>query len=632
MVLQCDKNIGALIISKQDYNKLVLDYLKDNNRHYKSVESDPLSNTIKSISSVLKNLYNKKLISLELFNNLRIKDSSRLGSIRLLPKLHKEKFSIRAIINCISHPTEKICKFVDAFLKPIVSKLPTVLKDSQDLLQRINDFKLNNREITKMYLYSCDFESLYTNIDPRDATNKICQYIKANKLLKSKHLKLEALKTILTLIFKNNVFKYENLYFVQLIGLPMGCKCGPTIANLYLYIIEESWVSSKKPLLYGRFIDDIVYGNDSALNTNDFEKHFKYLKLNIVHSDKIAFLDLLISFDCITNKFVTDLYIKPTNTFSYLLTSSNHPIHIFKNIPKSLFIRIRRICSNYLDYLFHSKKLIVQLFNRGYNLEKISKLARSIGTIDRVKLLPYKNKNDKKNNKSINVFNTFDLSTDFLRKVFDKSFLKMKEKVLSNNSKHLDFLKNLSLKQFYSIGTNIGASLIHGFKGEKIKSNLNRKCNLIQCVTCDFITERSHVKINDILFPCLNNSDCDSSGVIYLISCTKCNEHYIGETERSANKRFSEHLYSINSFRYNISKSISNIDNKTEVAVHFNKKGHCLKDDLKFFILAKGIKNKIDRKSMETDLINVFKDLGINILNKKQPKSKYIKKIFFACP
>jgi hypothetical protein len=35
---------------------------------------------------------------------------------------------------------------------------------------------------------------------------------------------------------------------------------------------------------------------------------------------------------------------------------------------------------------------------------------------------------------------------------------------------------------------------------------------------------------------------------------------------------------------------------------------------------------------METDLINVFKDLGINILNKKQPKSKYIKKIFFECP
>jgi hypothetical protein len=79
---------------------------------------------------------------LDLFNNLKISGSSRLGSIRLLPKLHKEKFSVRAIINCINHPTEKR-KFVDSFLKPIVSDLPTVLKDSQDILQRINEFKLS---------------------------------------------------------------------------------------------------------------------------------------------------------------------------------------------------------------------------------------------------------------------------------------------------------------------------------------------------------------------------------------------------------------------------------------------------------------------------------------------------------
>ena len=115
-------------------------------------------------------------------------------------------------------------------------------------------------------------------------------------------------------------------------------------------------------------------------------------------------------------------------------------------------------------------------------MEKISKLARSIGAIDRVKLLPYKNKNNKMNNKSIKMFNIFDILTDFLRKVFDNSFLKMKENVLSNNNKQLEFLKNLSLKQFNSIGTNIGTSLIHGFKSKKIKTNVNKKCNLIHVI------------------------------------------------------------------------------------------------------------------------------------------------------
>ena len=132
------------------------------------------------------------------------------------------------------------------------------------------------------------------------------------------------------------------------------------------------------------------------------------------------------------------------------------------------------------------------------------------------------------------MFNKFDLSMDFLRKIFDNSFSKMKENVLSDKSIHLEFLSNLNLKQFYSIGTNIDSSLIHGFKNKRINFNLNRKCNLSKCVSCDFITECSHVKINDMIFPFLNKSDCGSSGVIYLISCTKCNEHYIGETERSA--------------------------------------------------------------------------------------------------
>ena len=61
---------------------------------------------------------------------------------------------------------------------------------------------------------------------------------------------------------------------------------------------------------------------------------------NIVYGEEIAFLDLSISFDYLTNRIRTNLYTKPTNTYSYLLYNSNHPGHIFRNIPKSLFIRI----------------------------------------------------------------------------------------------------------------------------------------------------------------------------------------------------------------------------------------------------------------------------------------------------
>ncbi len=53
MVLQCDKNTGSLIISKNDYNHLLLNYLEENKENYTSINENPLNNTIKIINETL---------------------------------------------------------------------------------------------------------------------------------------------------------------------------------------------------------------------------------------------------------------------------------------------------------------------------------------------------------------------------------------------------------------------------------------------------------------------------------------------------------------------------------------------------------------------------------------------------
>jgi hypothetical protein len=40
-------------------------------------------------------------------------------------------------------------------------------------------------------------------------------------------------------IFYNNIFKYEKSFYLQKVGIAMGCICGPTVANLYLYALER---------------------------------------------------------------------------------------------------------------------------------------------------------------------------------------------------------------------------------------------------------------------------------------------------------------------------------------------------------------------------------------------------------
>ena len=174
----------------------------------------------------------------------------------------------------------------------------------------------------------------------------------------------------------------------------MGAKCAPSIANIYIAILEKNFLVIHKPLFYRRFIDDIFIILSELFNINILVISFEDLKLNVVTNDSVIFLDLCINLDAITGKLIFSLYTKPTNTFAYLLYGSNHPDFIFRNIPKSLFIRLRRICSIYSDFLFYARRLINQLIARGYNKNVVIKTSILISNIDRLDLLEYKQKSD----------------------------------------------------------------------------------------------------------------------------------------------------------------------------------------------------------------------------------------------
>ncbi len=77
----------------------------------------------------------------------------------------------------------------------------------------------------------------------------------------------------------------------------MGCIAGPTIANIYICILEADWLNMNPEIIYYRL--------------------FLYLKLNIEQNDIVSFLDLLIKFDSLTKQFHFNLYIKPINTHGF---------------------------------------------------------------------------------------------------------------------------------------------------------------------------------------------------------------------------------------------------------------------------------------------------------------------------
>ena len=108
---ECDKNIGIAIVPNQIYNSLVISHLS-NTSIYLPLFNDPLESTSLNIKESLELLLFNKDISKRLYNNLLVKNP-KIGKFRILPKLHKSKFSCRPIINCVDHPTSLICLFID---------------------------------------------------------------------------------------------------------------------------------------------------------------------------------------------------------------------------------------------------------------------------------------------------------------------------------------------------------------------------------------------------------------------------------------------------------------------------------------------------------------------------------------
>jgi hypothetical protein len=98
-VVELDKNVGIGVINNNLYDSLCLEILS-NSDNYIKITQDSLNKSCDEINVILHKLYKEKNISLRLYNNMKINSSKcKVGSFRILPKVHKENFSVRPIVN-----------------------------------------------------------------------------------------------------------------------------------------------------------------------------------------------------------------------------------------------------------------------------------------------------------------------------------------------------------------------------------------------------------------------------------------------------------------------------------------------------------------------------------------------------
>ena len=139
---------------------------------------------------------------------------------------------------------------------------------------------------------------------------------------------------------------------------------------------KTSYKGNSKPRICFRFIDDI-WGIFSGYS-NEFHKFVEYLDsfhetikfTEEFSSEEFCFLDVT-TFRS-GQEILCRLYCKPTDSYSYLEFNSWNPPYNKTSISCSQFLRIRRNCFNWEDFILYGMKLTTYFSMRGYPTEIVS--------------------------------------------------------------------------------------------------------------------------------------------------------------------------------------------------------------------------------------------------------------------
>ena len=131
-----------------------------------------------------------------------------------------------------------------------------------------------------------------------------------------------------------------------------------------------------------------------------------------------------------------------------------------------------------------------------------------------------------------------------------------------------------------------------------------KKCNKHGCRTRPFVNETKEVKseITGEKFSINYPSNCGTSNLIYCIVCLKYKVNYIGETSKTLDQRFRQHLGYVNNKKLN-----------EPTGHHFNLPNHNI-SMMQISVLEKVWKSGNIRKIRETMYISKFdsKQHGMN--------------------
>ena len=322
-------------------------------------------------------------------------------------------------------------------------------------------------------------------------------------------------------------------------------------------------------------------------------------------TEKVNYLDVLVK--NIGGKIETDLYVKPTDKHQYLYYKSCHPRKCKEGIPYAQALRLRRICSKDEYFERRAQDLTTYLTARGYRRTFVVKEINKARIKTRHELLK---ENQREVNRRVPFVTTYHPGLPNIGKI-----LRDLHPVLHSSDRCKEAVKEIPVMAFRRPKC-LKDYLVHA----KLKPKEDRerkgchKCEDRRCRICKLHMETGtefRSKTTGQSYSINYNLNCNSSNVIYLLSCKKCGLQYVGSTKTKFRLRFNNHKSRLRSHNM---LSINEKDNDDIIYKHFWSPGHSGIDDVNVQIIDK-VSNEKELRDKEGQWAYKINSISPNGLN-----------------
>ena len=477
--LTSDKGMALVIMEKKDYIKKAEELL--NTDTYMKIPEDPTNKEKNRLINILKNIKSEGGLNEETYK--RLYPTGEVSSkFYGLPKVHKPGIPLRPIVSSTGTATYNTAKELARILKPLVGSSIHHVLNTRDSVEQIKDTRFKQGEC----IFSYDVEALFTSVPIQPVINIIKQKLANDTELQQRtSMSINHISALLEFCLTSSSFVFQGQYYQQMEGAAMGSPLSPIVANIFMEKFEKEALDTTPhpPSLWKRYVDDIFVIQEEQYKEEIFQ-HINSIDPNITFTAETTKADGSMPFleTLVTpqsdGSLVTTVYRKTTHTNQYLQWNSHHAITNKYSILSSLLLRAKHICSN--QQLLEEEQSHIQ---RTLSMCKYPDWA-----INRTKLKMSTPKTNRNNN----------------------------SRTISRGHITVSYSEGLS-ETVKNICRRYGIQ-VH------FKSDKSIKDELVAPKDKDHLTKKS--------------------GIIYRYKCYRleCDEEYIGETARTFEERYKEHL------------------------------------------------------------------------------------------